>query len=194
MIDGHVGKGHDPHAHFIHEPGKRLLRFVPLSFVLKRATGQGARPVNANLNLTSYIDFLLVTVIFLLMTFSASGGIGPDKTITLPQAENVLDVMDAPVVAVNGNQVLVDGQLAGSTRAVEDIGRIQKMDELFDLLRRKRDLWRSFHPQKEFPGVAILQVDEAVPALVVKSVFQTAAYAGYPNVSFMVRKRAKIAS
>jgi hypothetical protein len=30
-----------------------------------------------------------------------------------------------------------------------------------------------------------------VPTLVVKSVFQTAAYAGYPNISFMVRKRAK---
>ena len=194
MTDGRRGKAHDPHAHFVHEPGKRLLRLLPLRFVQKRVAGEGGRPVNANLNLTSYIDFLLVTVIFLLMAFSASGDFGVDKNITLPQAENVLDVMEAPVVAVNGNQVLVDGQLAGSTRAVEDIGRIQKIDELFDLLRRKRELWKSFHPQKEFPGVAILQVDESVPALVVKSVFQTAAYAGYANVSFMVRKRAKVAS
>ena len=135
-----------------------------------------------------------MTVIFLLMTFSASGDFGVDKNITLPQAENVTDVLEAPAVAVNGNQVLVDGQLSGSTRAVEDMGRIQKIDELFDVLRRKRELWRSFHPQKEFPGVAILQIDEGVSALVVKSVFQTAAYAGYPNVSFMVRKRAKLAS
>jgi hypothetical protein len=68
---------------------------------------------------------------------------------------------------------------------------MQKVDELFDLLKRKRELWKSFHPNKEFPGVAILQVDQEVPTLVVKSVFQTAAYAGYPNISFMVRKRAK---
>jgi len=147
--------------------------------------------VNTNLNLTSYIDFLLVTVIFLLMSFSASGEIGVDKNITLPQAENVIDVIEAPMVAVNGNQVLVDGTLAGSTRAIEDVGRMQKVDELFDLLKRKRELWKSFHPNKEFPGVAILQVDQEVPTLVVKSVFQTAAYAGYPNISFMVRKRAK---
>jgi hypothetical protein len=40
--------------------------------------------------------------------------------------------------------------------------------------------------------VCILQVDENIPALVVKSVFQTAAYAGYPNISFMVRKRATV--
>ncbi len=182
----------DGHAHFVDPPGKRLLGKVPLAFVLRTVLGHGKRAVNENLNLTSYIDFLLVTVIFLLMSFSASGEIGVDKNITLPQAENVLDVLDAPMVAVNGNQVLVDGQLAGSTRAIEDVGRMQKIDELFDLLKRKRELWKSFHPQKEFPGVAILQVDQDVPTLVVKSVFQTAAYAGYPNISFMVRKRAKI--
>jgi hypothetical protein len=28
-------------------------------------------------------------------------------------------------------------------------------------------------------------VDKRVPALVVKSVFQTAAFAGFPNISFM---------
>ena len=67
----------------------------------------------------------------------------------------------------------------------------RRVDELFDLLKRKRELWKSFNPNKAFPGVCILQVDENVPAIVVKSVFQTAAYAGYPNISFMVRKRGK---
>jgi biopolymer transport protein ExbD len=190
-MDKPPAKHHDPHAHVIHKPGKVLMHHVRLAFVWKKVVGHGARSVNTSLNLTSYIDFLLVTVIFLLMSFSASGEIGVDKNITLPQAENVIDVIEAPMVAVNGNQVLVDGSLAGSTRAIEDVGRMQKVDELFDLLKRKRELWKSFHPNKEFPGVAILQVDQEVPTLVVKSVFQTAAYAGYPNISFMVRKRAK---
>ncbi len=182
---------HDPHAHAIHKPGRRLMHKVPLNFVYKRVIGGGGRAVNASLNLTSYIDFLIVTVIFLLMSFSASGEIVVDKNITLPKADNVDDVIEAPMVAVNGNQVLVDGSPAGSTRAIEDLGRMQKVDELFDLLKRKRELWKSFHPNKPFPGVCILQVDENVSALVVKSVFQTAAYAGYPNVSFMVRRRGK---
>jgi biopolymer transport protein ExbD len=188
---GRAHKHADPHAHTIHQPGKRLMQGVPLHFVYKKVAGHGARDVNSNLNLTSYIDFLLVTVIFLLMSFSAGGEISVDKNITLPQAENVESMIEAPTVAVNGNQVLVDGHLAGSTRAIEDLGRMQKVDELFDLLKRKRELWKSFHPNKPFPGVCILQVDEDVPALVVKSVFQTAAYAGYPNISFMVRKRGK---
>ena len=181
----------DPHAHSIHQPSKRLWRNIPLHFVWRKTQGHAQRDVNAPLALIPFIDLLLVTVIFLLMTFSASGEIGVDKHIKLPQAENVIDVVDAPMVAVNGNQVLVDGNLAGSTRAVEDLGRMQKIDELFDMLKRKRELWKSFHPNKPFPGVCILQVDENIPALVVKSVFQTAAYAGYPNISFMVRKRAK---
>jgi biopolymer transport protein ExbD len=182
---------HDPHAHYINQPGKRLMHGIKLHFVWLKVAGHGGRSVNSNLNLTAFIDFLMVTVIFLLMSFSASGEIGVDKNISLPTAENVETVIEAPMVAVNGNQVLVDGNLAGSTRAIEELGRMQKVDELFDLLKRKRELWKSFNPNKPFPGVCILQVDENVPALVVKSVFQTAAYAGYPNVSFMVRKRGK---
>jgi hypothetical protein len=93
------------------------------------------------------------------------------------------------VVAVNGNQILVDGQLAGSARAIEELGRLQRVDELFTMLKAKRALWKQVQPHKPFPGVCVLQIDREVPALVVKSVFQTAAVAGYPNISFMVQKR-----
>src|SRR5262245_13883458 len=179
---------HNPHAHVIHQPGPRLMRKIALKFVWNKVTGPTAKGVNANLNLTSFIDFLVVTVIFLLMSFSASGEIGVDKNVKLPKAENVEDVIDAPMVAVNGNQILVDGALAGSTRAIEELGRLQKIDELFLILKNKRELWKQVQPGKPFPGVVILQVDRDVPALVVKSVFQTAAFAGYPNVSFMVQK------
>ena len=68
---------------------------------------------------------------------------------------------------------------------------MQKIDELFNLLKSKRELWKQVQPNKPFPGVVILQINQAVPALVVKSVFQTAAFAGYPNVSFMVGKLPK---
>jgi biopolymer transport protein ExbD len=190
-MDHFSRKHHNPHAHVIHQPGKRLMHSVKLKFVWEKVMGHGGRSPNTSLNLTSYIDFLLVTVIFLLMSFSASGEIGVDKSVKLPKAENVDDIIDAPMVAVNGNQILVDGQLAGSTRAIEELGRLQKLDELFNMMKNKRELWKQLQPNKPFPGVCILQVDESVPALVVKSVFQTAAFAGYPNVSFMVGKISK---
>jgi biopolymer transport protein ExbD len=172
----------------IHEPGRRLMHFVPLKFVQKRVAGGAGRSVSAALNLTSMIDFLFMVVVFLLMTFSASGEIPVDKNVKLPKAENTVDMVDAPMIAVNGSQVLVDGTPAGSTRAIEEAGRLQRIDELFNILKSKRELWKATQggTGKSFPGVCILQVDQMVAALVVKSVFQTAAFAGYPNVSFMV--------
>src|SRR6476659_7600478 len=190
-MDRFERKHHNPHAHVIHKPGRRLLHHIKLKYVWNKVTGHGSRSPNTSLNLVSFIDFLVVTVIFLLMSFSASGEITVDKNVKLPKAENVDDIIDAPMVAVNGNQILVDGYLAGSTRAIEELGRLQKIDELFNILKAKRELWKSVQPGKPFPGVCILQVDQEVPALVVKSVFQTAAFAGYPNVSFMVGKLPK---
>jgi len=170
----------------IHEPGRRLMHFVPLKFVQKRVTGGGGRSVAAGLNLTSMIDFLVTIVVFLLASFSASGEIPVDKNVKLPKAENTIDMVDAPMLSINGSQVLADGTAAGSTRAIEEAGRLQRIDELFNILKSKRELWKATNPGKSFPGVCILQVDQEVSALVVKSVFQTAAFAGFPNVSFMV--------
>ena len=183
---------HDPHAHVMRPPGPRLLRGGWPAFVLRKVGGGGARPVSASLNLTSYIDFLLVTVIFLLMSFSASGAQPLDGSITLPDAENGEEVVLAPMIAVNGQTVVVDGAPAGDTRAVRASVRVQRLDALFELMRQKRHLWQALYPDRAFPGLAILQIDSDVEAVVVKSVFQTAALAGYPNLSFMVRHRSPV--
>lgn len=169
----------------VKEPGRRLMRQVGLEFVEKKVSGGGHRNTNASLSLTSMIDFLVVTVVFLLMTFSASGETPVAKGLNLPMAQNTLDMIDAPIVAVVGSQILVDGAPSGNTRAVEESDRMQRIDELFNLLKAKRELWKQTHPNKDFPGVVMLQIDQHIKAVVVKSVFQTAAFAGFPNVSFM---------
>src|SRR5579862_5338633 len=102
------------------EPGRRLMHHVGLAFVRKKVEGGGGRGVNAALSLTSMIDFLVVTVVFLLMTFSASGETPVSRGVNLPKAENTIDMIDAPIVAVTGSQVMVDGAPAGNTRAIED--------------------------------------------------------------------------
>ncbi|MCL2724087.1 MAG: biopolymer transporter ExbD [Polyangiaceae bacterium] len=179
----------------IHEPGRRLMQAVPLKFVQKKISGGGQRATNASLSLTSMIDFLVVTVVFLLMTFNASGETPLDKRIKLPKAQNTMDMVDAPMVAISGSTILVNGTpLTGSTRDIEDNKRMQRIDELFNALSRRKDQWTRVTPNKPFPGVVILQIDQDVPAVVVKSVFQTAAFAGYPNVSFMVNTMPKSAT
>jgi biopolymer transport protein ExbD len=170
-------------------PGRRLLHQVPLQFVQKKVGGHGAKAMNHEIPLIPFIDFLLCIVLFLLASFSASGELPVDKSITLPSAENVEDMKEAPMIAITGTQILVDGVPAGSTRPIVDANRLQKVEQLFDILKAKRELWTQVNPGKPFHGIAILQVDVKVPALIVKSVFQTAAFAGFPNVSFMVQRR-----
>jgi biopolymer transport protein ExbD len=170
----------------VHEPGRRLMHAIPLKFVQRRVGGSGRRSINASLSLTSMIDFLVVTVVFLLMTFNASGETPVDKNVKLPRAENTMDIVMAPVVSVSGTTILVNGAPAGNTVEVLDSRSRRRIDELFARLEVIRKTWNELHPGKDFPGVVILQIDQDVPAVVVKSVFQTAVFAGYPNVSFMV--------
>jgi len=172
-------------------PGRRLMHSIPLAFVKKKVIGGGGRATNHEVPLIPFIDFLLCIVCFLLASFSASGELPIDKNVKLPNAENTIDMTEAPMVAITGTQILVDGTAAGNTRAIEEANRLQRVDELFNVLKNKRELWKQINPGKEFPGVVILQVDRKVQALVVKSVFQTAAFAGYPNVSFMVGRMGK---
>jgi len=168
-------------------PGRRLTRYIPLRFVQHKARGGGQRAVNQEIPLIPFIDFLLCIVCFLLANFSGTGD-NVDKNLQLPKAQNSLSMIDAPIVAVTGAQILVDGTLAGNTRIVEESKRLQRIDELLVNLKSKRELWTQLNPGKPFPGVVVLQIDRHVPALVVKSVFQTAAMAGFPAVSFQVGK------
>ena len=42
-MDHFSTKRHNPHAHVIHQPGKRLMRSVKLKFVWNKVMGHGAR-------------------------------------------------------------------------------------------------------------------------------------------------------
>lgn len=177
----------------IKQPNRRLMRHLGLDFVQSKVSGGGTRSTNASLSLTSMIDFLIVVVVFLLMTFTASGKTPIARGLNLPKAENTIDMIDAPIVAVVGSEILVDGAPTGNTRAVEESDRMQRIDEVFNVLKSKRALWKQTHPGKDFPGVVMLQIDQKVKAVIVKSIFQTAALAGFPNVSFIVNELPKAA-
>src|SRR5688572_13601186 len=99
-------------------PGRRLLHNVSPKFVRKKVTGGGNRSVNQEIPLIPFIDFLLCIVLFLLASFSASGELPIDKNVQLPNAENVSDMVEAPMVAITGTQILVDGAPRSEERRV----------------------------------------------------------------------------
>ena len=102
----------------------------------------------------------------------------------------------APMIAVAGKDVYVDSKPAGSVVEALDAmeqGKTAVPTKLTDLetkLKYMKETWKSTHPSDApFPGMVILQLDEKLPAFVVKSVFYTAALSGYNNISFMVNKK-----
>jgi hypothetical protein len=105
----------------------------------------------------------------------------------LPSAANTEPLVGSvPVIVIDHDQVLVDGAAVGDVKAILETGRLQKIDGELDALKQRREAWKAAHPDEPFPGAALLRMPRDAKALVVKCVFQTAAFAGYPNLAFAV--------
>ncbi|NUO51070.1 MAG: AgmX/PglI C-terminal domain-containing protein [Polyangiaceae bacterium] len=87
-----------------------------------------------------------------------------------------------PIVVVEGTKVTIGGQVVADTTAVAGEGRVKKVDGVFNAMKAWRDDWKSKNPDYDFIGLAGLRVDPNANALVVKSVFQSIAYAGFPDI------------
>lgn len=98
------------------------------------------------------------------------------------------DLLNAPWIRITSDgAILVDGKEVAKSAPYGS--KVERIPPLFDALKAARAKWEELHVGESFPGVTILDVDEAVPAIVVKCAFQSAAYAGYPNVSFVAKKK-----
>lgn len=173
----------------IGQPGKVLLRGVPLKFVAKKVGGGHSKAINTEIPLIPFIDFLIVLVVFLLITFSATGELLAQKpSITMPKAQNVVDIEIQPVIAIDATVVTLDGRRMADTATLAADPKVERMENLIQDLETLRRNWSILHPQEPFSGVVILQADVAIDFRVIKKVMFSAAQAGYPNVAFAVNR------
>jgi biopolymer transport protein ExbD len=165
--------------------GRAIARALPSSAPI----GGGRRKVIAGLSMTSMIDVLVVMTVFLLLTFSAGEQPSARDLSALPPAVNVSEMMDAPVVDVRADSVMVDGRVVathGELTSFSSKGQITRLEGLFASLEAKHNLAKQLTPGKDPPTHVILAIDGDVPAALVKSVVMTAARSGYPSIDFMV--------
>jgi hypothetical protein len=95
---------------------------------------------------------------------------------------------DVPVVKLTAdNKCLLNGAFVADTTDVAAATTLTKIEGLKKALSSYRDDYKIAHLGDRFPGVVIMDIDETVPAKIVKSAFQSAAFAGFPNVSFVVK-------
>jgi biopolymer transport protein ExbD len=181
----------------IHAPHSQLYRSVNLEVVKAKVTHAGRKSLYEGLNLVAYIDMMTMLVIFLLMSFSATGEIlFVQKNITLPDAQNWSDLERAPVIAVSRDVVTLDGrQVAMMDELLKDSTTGDfKISELHDVLVTLKNNYKLLHPGEDFNGVAIIQADKGVEFKALRKIMFSAQVAGYNNVNFAVTQKANKAS
>ncbi|MCB9557700.1 MAG: MotA/TolQ/ExbB proton channel family protein [Deltaproteobacteria bacterium] len=160
----------------------------------------GKKSTFAALQLTPLIDMFIVMVIFLLMSFSATGEIGTaSKDIKLPFAAKVENLERAPIIAISqpeadperGVITLEGAEVARANELMADEGPDWKIVRLVENLETYKANWKQTHPNQDFKGELILTVDENVDFKVIKKVMYSAGVAGYTNLMFAVRRQEK---
>ena len=176
----------------VFKPGKVLLRDVPLAFVSKKVTGHARKSSNTEIPLIPFFDFLIVLVVFLLISFSASGELLAQKpNLTMPKASNVVMIEIAPVIAVDPIVVTLDGRRMADTATLAADPKVERIEQMIQDLETLKRNWSILHPQEPFPGQVILQADVSIDFRVIKKLMFSASQAGYANVSFAVNRLSK---
>ena len=173
----------------IQRPEPVLLHNVPLKVVRERVSGHGRKAVDHQIPLIPFIDFLIVLVIFLLMSFSASGElVAQQPTITMPKAKNTEQIEVSPIIAVDERVITLDGTRVADTQTQGQSAQVDRIEPLIQGLEAEKQKWETIHPSEPFAGQVIVQADRNIDFRVVKKVMFSAAAAGYGNVSFAVNQ------
>lgn len=176
----------------IKKPSKVLLRNIPLKFVSNKVGGGGSKSVNHEIPLIPFIDFLIVLVVFLLASFSATGELLAQKpNLTMPEAINATRLEIAPIISIDPVVVALDGRRIADTQSLASDAKMTRIEPLIENLQTVKRNWSMLHPQEPFPGMVVMQADKKIDYRVIKKIMFSASQAGFANVSFAVNKRKK---
>lgn len=142
---------------------------------LLRPKGQKwKRELGADLLLTALIDAFSILVIFLLMSFSASGEILTiSKDMELPKAGLVESLERNPVVKVEAGQIYLESQPVTA-------------EALIQALLELRQKFAADRPGEEFPGIVTVQADRRVKYEFLNQIVLACAHAGFSDIRFAV--------
>jgi len=149
------------------------------------------------------IDMFTILVVFLLMTFSATGEIlFTQKDIQLPKAfaDKVLERV--PIIGISQEVILVEGEKTMFTNGVSEKNYPDaKLPELSKMLKASHEQFVRSTPMPNERERAekwldeskqiIIQADQGVRFEVIRLVMTTAAFEGYSAINFAVVPKGK---
>jgi biopolymer transport protein ExbD len=187
----------------IKSPGSRIGSSVKNMKSLKVGAHGARKGMMFALNLVPMIDMFVILVVFLLITFSATGEILMQQDdIQLPKAYSGRTLERYPMIGISANVVVFEGTEVMKSGAVTEKNYPDlKLPELSKVLKAAHDTYQSNHPMPADPEKAkrwleeskqvIIQADENVPFEVIRLVMTTAAIEGYSAINFAIQKKAR---
>jgi len=166
-------------------PGRVLLTKLPLKFVRNRVRGGGRKAIDSSITLVPFIDLLVSLVVFLLASFGANQ---TSADVRVPDADNGVELAEAPVVVVTPNVVTLDGVRIVDTPSLLEHAATQRIEPLVTGLQTVRNNWVMLHPRSEPPTALILQVDQSVDYRAIRKVVASTSQAGFPTLHLAVQR------
>ena len=161
------------------------MKLTPLQ---KRAERKNRNKNGLDMNLVSLIDVFTILIFFLL---SNSGGIETlpsPKAVHLPESVAEVQPRDTLVIAVSGEEIIVDG------RRIALVSDVLKTDgDLIPALKAELDIQASkvvvLESNKAQSRRLTIMGDKDIPYRLLRKIMFTGARANYSDVSFAVRQR-----
>jgi len=161
---------------------------MKLTPVQKRAARNARHGNSLDMNLVSLIDVFTILIFFLL----SNSGVEtlPAASVHLPESTAKTDPKQTLVVAVNANEIVVEG------RKVAEVAPLMaptNTDDLIPGLKAELDLIAA-RPVAQAENAATahsvtIMGDKDIPYQLLRKVMYTAARADFTNVSFAVNRR-----
>ena len=148
----------------------------------RKRKSRARRALVAGLMLTSMVDMFSLLVIFLLQNFSTSPEMmAVSKAVKLPAAMSASATIDAPVLTVTTDEILLDQKTIGTSASVLSDPRalFAKLDDL-------KKSWLATHKGEAFKGDIHLQADKELASTKVAHVVSLLNSQGYASVHLAV--------
>lgn len=187
----------------IKKPSSRVGYSVRNMRSIRVGSNKSKRNQLFSLNLVPMIDMFVILVVFLLITFSATGEILLQQAdIELPKAYSGRELERYPMIAISAKDVVFEGVEVIRTGSVTEQNFPDlKVPELSKVLKTAHDAYQSNHPMPNDPEKAkkwleeskqiIIQADENIDFEVIRLVITTAAIEGYSAINFATLKKAR---
>jgi biopolymer transport protein ExbD len=161
------------------------MKLTPLQ---KRAERKSRNQTMVDMNLVSLIDVFTILIFFLLSSASGVELLASPKAVKLPESTAEKAPKETIVIAVSGEDILVEGRRVASVAEV-----MATEGDLIAPLKAELDLQanrQAVREETKAQGKAItIMGDKDIPYKLLRKVMYTSARADYTDVAFAVRRK-----